>query len=71
MIDDATPLDQPAAGESANAPARFRIRLAADAGAEQLAEALVGAGWGLLEMATERTDLERVFFRCIGAEEPA
>jgi len=71
IIDDATPLDHPPDGASANAPARYRIRLAGAAGAEQLAEALVGAGWGLLEMATERTDLERVFFRCIGAEEPA
>lgn len=68
LVDEAIALDHPADGADEPTAARFQIRLAADVGPEHLAEALVGAGWGLMEMTTERTDLERLFFRCIGAE---
>jgi ABC-2 type transport system ATP-binding protein len=59
-----------AAAEPAE-PGVFRIRLAAGAGAEALAAAVVGAGWGLLELTAEHTDLERLFFRAIGTEATA
>ncbi|MGB5733950.1 MAG: ABC transporter ATP-binding protein [Thiohalocapsa sp.] len=70
-IADATPMDEAADGGRTTAPTGFRIRLADHAGSEQLSEALVSAGWGLLEMTTEGTDLERVFFRCLGAQGPS
>ena len=54
--------------ETASAPSRFRIELADGASPDQLAAALVGSGWGLLELVPERTDLERVFFQSIDAE---
>jgi ABC-2 type transport system ATP-binding protein len=56
-----------AAAEPGEAGA-FSIRLAADASTEALATAVVGAGWGLLELTAERTDIERLFFRAIGTE---
>jgi ABC-2 type transport system ATP-binding protein len=46
----------------------FSIDLAAGADAEQLAAAVVAAGWGLLQLAPEQTDVERLFFRTIGME---
>ncbi len=49
----------------------FRVRLAAGTGADRLAEAVVDAGWGLIELTRERTDLERLFFRSIGMESAA
>jgi ABC-2 type transport system ATP-binding protein len=49
----------------------FRVRLAENAGADQLAEAVVGAGWGLTELSREHTDVERLFFRSIGMEAAA
>jgi ABC-2 type transport system ATP-binding protein len=49
----------------------FRVRLAPDTDADRLAEALVSAGWGLIELTQERTDLERLFFRSIGMESAA
>jgi ABC-2 type transport system ATP-binding protein len=50
-------------------PGVFGIELAEGVGADQLAKALVGAGWGLLELTPARSDLERIFFESIGAEE--
>jgi ABC-2 type transport system ATP-binding protein len=55
----------PAAADGAGG-GLFRIGLAAGATAEQLATAVVGAGWGLLELSPERTDVERLFFQAIG-----
>jgi len=55
----------------AGAPGTFRVQLGADADAEQLAAGLVAAGWGLLEMMPERTDVERLFFRSVGMEAAA
>jgi ABC-2 type transport system ATP-binding protein len=49
----------------------FHIELADGADAEQLAKAVVAAGWGLLELTPARSDLERTFFESIGAEEHA
>jgi ABC-2 type transport system ATP-binding protein len=46
----------------------FRIALTEGATAEQLAGAVVGAGWGLLELSPEQTDVERLFFQAIGME---
>jgi ABC-2 type transport system ATP-binding protein len=47
-------------------PGLYSVALAANATAEQLAAAIVGAGWGLSELAPEQTDVERLFFRAIG-----
>jgi ABC-2 type transport system ATP-binding protein len=49
----------------------LRIRLADGATPDQLAEALVAAGYGLLELRPERSDLERVFFGSLGTEAAA
>ncbi len=49
----------------------YRVQLAAGADAEQLAAAVVAAGWGLLELSPERTDVERIFFQAIGMEAAA
>jgi ABC-2 type transport system ATP-binding protein len=46
----------------------FQVRLAQDATAESLAEAVVRAGWGLHELTPARSDIERIFFGSIGAE---
>jgi ABC-2 type transport system ATP-binding protein len=64
----ATPIASGTLAETASTPARFRIELADGVSPDQLATALVGAGWGLLELVAERTDLERVFFQSIDAE---
>jgi hypothetical protein len=50
---------------------RFRVELADGARPDQLAAAIVGKGWGLLELRTESSDLERIYFRSIGAERAA
>jgi len=47
----------------------FRIELAADASADELASALVDAHWGLLEMTSEHSDLERIFFRSMDLQQ--
>jgi len=49
----------------------YSVRLNDGAGAEQLAAAVVAAGWGLLELAPEQTDVERLFFRAIGTRAAA
>jgi ABC-2 type transport system ATP-binding protein len=49
----------------------YRVQLAAGADAEQLTTAVVAAGWGLLELTTERSDVERLFFEAIGMETAA
>ncbi len=49
----------------------LRVTLKPDQGPEDLARQLVAAGMGLRELTAERSDLERVFFDLIGAEEPA
>lgn len=59
----------PAAEAASPAPARFHVDLAPGQTSSALAEALVGNGWGLAELSPARTDLERVFFETIGAEE--
>jgi ABC-2 type transport system ATP-binding protein len=46
----------------------FRIQLAAAANSEMLAAMLVERGFGLVELTTPRSDLERMFFASIGAE---
>ena len=46
----------------------FRIELAANATADELARALVNADWGLLEMTSEHSDLERIFFRSVDVQ---
>ncbi|WP_295452959.1 ABC transporter ATP-binding protein [uncultured Thiodictyon sp.] len=48
---------------------RIRVVLKPDAGPEELTRQLVAAGLGLQELTPERSDLERVFFDLIGAEE--
>jgi len=48
-----------------------RVVLKPDQGPEDLARQVVAAGLGLRELTAERSDLERVFFDLIGAEEPA
>jgi len=49
----------------------LRIRLHQDASADALARALMEHGYGLLELRPCRTDLEQVFFSCIGMESTA
>ena len=49
----------------------YRIDLEGGATSADLARAIVEAGLGLLELTPERSDLERVFFDLIGAEEAA
>jgi ABC-2 type transport system ATP-binding protein len=46
----------------------FRIALAEDATAAQLARVLVAQQLGLSELTAEPTDLERIFFQNVGAE---
>ncbi|WP_295432412.1 ABC transporter ATP-binding protein [uncultured Thiodictyon sp.] len=48
-----------------------RVVLKPDQGPEDLARQVVAAGLGLRELTAERSDLERVFFDLIGAQEPA
>ncbi|WP_462319968.1 ABC transporter ATP-binding protein [Halochromatium sp.] len=50
---------------------RLRIRLREDASADLLARALMEHGYGLLELRPCHTDLEQVFFGCIGLEPAA
>ncbi len=47
--------------------ALYRVVLQAGKGPGDLARAVVGAGMELIEMSSERCDLERVFFDLIGA----
>jgi len=47
------------------------VSLAAGTDAEQLAAAVVAAGWGLLELTPVRSDVERLFFRSVGLETAA
>ena len=66
MVSKATPIE-PASerGQASDAltdAGGFRIELAAGATADELASALVAADWGLLEMTSEHSDLERIFF---------
>lgn len=49
----------------------LRIRLREDASADLLARALMEHGYGLLELGHCHTDLEQVFFGCIGMETAA
>lgn len=49
----------------------LRIRLRKDASADLLARSLMEHGYGLLELRPCRTDLEQVFFSCIGMESSA
>lgn len=75
MVVRATPIDIPPAVVAAptttpgDNPTDFRIELSLDAGADQLAHALVQGGWGLLEMTPEQGDLERIFFHSIEAQD--
>ena len=46
----------------------FRVMLDPGESAATLATRVVEQGWGLIELATDRTDLERVFFDMIGGE---
>ena len=61
-----TPVTASGEGPPDPAPAaatgRFRIELADGHAADGLAQALVQAGWGLLELSLEQSDLERLFF---------
>ncbi len=57
----------PVAAVEQRAGEGLRITLKADATAAQLAELLAGQGLGLSELTPERSDLERIFFHCIGA----
>ena len=50
---------------------RFRVVLEPGHGPEDLARQAVEAGLGLRELTAERSDLERVFFDLIGAEDRA
>ncbi len=50
---------------------RLRIRLRKDASADLLARALIEHGYGLLELRPCHTNLEQVFFGCIGMEPAA
>ncbi|MBK1620506.1 hypothetical protein CKO42_19135 [Lamprobacter modestohalophilus] len=49
----------------------LRIRLRKEASADALARSLMEHGYGLLELRPCRTDLEQVFFSCIGMESAA
>jgi len=59
--------------EEAVALGDFRCRVTLNEGADpaDLAREIVGAGLGLRELTAERSDLERVFFDLIGAEDRA
>jgi ABC-2 type transport system ATP-binding protein len=50
---------------------RFRVVLEPGRGPEDLAREAVESGLGLRELTAERSDLERVFFDLIGAEDRA
>jgi ABC-2 type transport system ATP-binding protein len=64
----AVPVARPAPGSSIAEPGTYRIELTDGACAEQLAAAVVAAGWGLVELGVERTDVERLFFQTLGME---
>ncbi len=49
----------------------LRIRLREDTSADTLARSLMDHGYGLLELRPCRTDLEQVFFGCMGMESAA
>jgi ABC-2 type transport system ATP-binding protein len=49
----------------------YRVVLHPGSGPEDLARGMVNAGLGLTELTPERSDLERVFFDLIGAEDAA
>lgn len=59
----------PVAGAVAIGAEGFQIDLVEGAGSADLARAIVEDGLELLELVPERSDLERVFFDLIGAEE--
>ncbi|MDR3390060.1 MAG: ABC transporter ATP-binding protein [Rudaea sp.] len=66
---DATQWKMVACVESAEpADGAWRIRLAADATPAQLAEAIVGHGWGLRELRAENAGLEEIFLRIASAD---
>ncbi len=58
-------------GAVAIGPESFQIDLETEATSADLARAIIGADLDLLELAPERSDLERVFFDIIGVEEAA
>ncbi|WP_058555494.1 ABC transporter ATP-binding protein [Thiohalocapsa sp. ML1] len=64
----AVPVARPVPGSSIAEPGTYRIELTDGACAEQLAAAVVAAGWGLVELGVERTDVERLFFQTLGME---
>lgn len=66
-----TPVAAVEADNSAPEPGLYRVSLAEGADAEQLAAAVVAAGWGLLELTPVRSDVERLFFRGVGLETAA
>jgi ABC-2 type transport system ATP-binding protein len=70
-VTSASRLDVGNRSKAAGGVRRFRVELADGATADQLAAAIVGEGWGLLELRAESSDLERIFFRSIGAERAA
>lgn len=47
------------------------VRLRAGSSADELAHALIQHGYGLLELGPSRSDLEQVFFGCLGLEKVA
>ena len=49
----------------------FRLRLAPEAPVTGLAARVVESGWGLMELAPERPDLEQIFFDLVGGEDAA
>jgi ABC-2 type transport system ATP-binding protein len=65
MVATATPIAR-ATVDAPPAPGSYRVQLAPAADAEQLAAAVVAAGWGLVELTSERTDVERLFFETLG-----
>jgi ABC-2 type transport system ATP-binding protein len=57
------------AGVETLADGAYRVRIAPGSAPEDLARAVVAAGWGLIELTAEQSGLERVFFDLVGAAE--
>jgi ABC-2 type transport system ATP-binding protein len=61
----------PVASASAVGNDGLLVRLRAGCGADELARALIEHGYGLLELGPSRSDLEQVFFGCLGLQRDA
>lgn len=62
---------KPVASAEVIAPGCAQVRLKTGATPEMLSQAVIEHGYGLVELRPCRTNLEQVFFRCIGMESAA